>query len=214
MQPPHAPHFDGQRWSNAADDRIEVVPADPQWPRRFAEEAATIHRELGIDGLGIEHIGSTAVASLAAKPIIDILLLPPPGHDPHRLIEPLERLGYQYWSENPDTERLFFVKGMPPFGTGRTHHVHVMELAEASRRLLFRDWLRNHPEDARHYAQVKLDLAQRFPADREAYTRGKDGIVAQILGRALNPEEHPRTIAGNAPQAGEIQGPDAPLINR
>lgn len=206
--PPIAPVFDGQRWSNAEADSVEVVAADPAWPERFAKEAKAIADELSLPGLGIEHIGSTAVPGLDAKPIIDILLLPPQEIDPHRLIEPLERLGYQYWSENPDTTRMFFVKGMPPQGSGRTHHVHVMDLGEASRRLLFRDWLRNHPEDAQRYAQVKHQLARRFPTDREAYTDGKDDIVAQILGRALNPLERRRDPADNEPRGGEVQGQD------
>ncbi|MBB4865028.1 GrpB-like predicted nucleotidyltransferase (UPF0157 family) [Pseudomonas nitritireducens] len=206
--PPQAPEFDGQRWSNAEADRIEVVTADPSWPQRFAEEARVIADELNLPGLGIEHIGSTAVPGLDAKPIIDILLLPPPQSDPHRLIEPLQRLGYQYWSENPDTTRMFFVKGMPPLGSGRTHHVHVMDLGEASRRLLFRDWVRNHPEDAQRYAQVKHELARRYPTDRDAYTAGKDDVVAQILGRALNPPEHHRDREGDEPHGGEIHGQD------
>lgn len=208
--PPQTPEFDGQRWSNADEDRVEVVTADPHWPQRFAEEAEAIARAADLPGLGIEHIGSTAVPGLDAKPIIDILLLPPPGSDPHRLIEPLQGLGYQYWAENPDTSRMFFVKGMPPLGRGRTHHVHVMDLNEASRRLLFRDWLRTHPEDARLYARVKHEMARRFPTDRDAYTEGKDEVVAQILGRALNPPEHHRDRSGDAPQGGEIQGPDSP----
>ncbi|WP_034033129.1 GrpB family protein, partial [Pseudomonas aeruginosa] len=121
MSSPQPPRFDGQRWSNADDDRIEVLPADPAWPQRFAAEAEAIRTALALPGLGIEHVGSTAVPGLDAKPIIDILLLPPPGHDPQRLVAPLEGLGYQFWRENPNTQRMFFVKGMPPFGHGRTH---------------------------------------------------------------------------------------------
>lgn len=140
MSSPQPPRFDGQRWSNADDDRIEVLPADPAWPQHFAAEAEAIRTALALPGLGIEHVGSTAVPGLDAKPIIDILLLPPPGHDPQRLVAPLEGLGYQFWRENPNTQRMFFVKGMPPFGHGRTHHVHVMPLAQADRYLLFRDF--------------------------------------------------------------------------
>lgn len=91
---------------------------------------------------------------------------------------------------------MFFVKGMPPFGHGRTHHVHVMPLAQADRYLLFRDWLRNHPDDARLYAETKHALARRYPTDREAYTRGKDEVVARILGRALAATRHPMIQSG------------------
>lgn len=196
MSSPQPPRFDGQRWSNADDDRIEVLPADPAWPQHFAAEAEAIRTALALPGLGIEHVGSTAVPGLDAKPIIDILLLPPPGRDPQRLVAPLEGLGYQFWRENPNTQRMFFVKGMPPFGHGRTHHVHVMPLAQADRYLLFRDWLRNHPDDARLYAETKHALARRYPTDREAYTRGKDEVVARILGRALAATRHPMIQGG------------------
>jgi len=184
--PPQPPHFDGQHWSNADADRIEVAAADPGWAQRFAEEADTLRRALQLPDLAIEHIGSTAVPGLDAKPIIDMLLLPPPDYDRRSLIEPLERLGYQYWRENPKPERMFFVKGMPPFGNGRTHHVHLMEPDEVQRRLAFRDWLRSHPEDARRYAELKHELASRFPTDREAYTDGKSEVIAQILDQALS----------------------------
>ncbi|WP_034085416.1 GrpB family protein, partial [Pseudomonas aeruginosa] len=109
--------------------------------------------------------------------------------------EALQR-GYQFWRENPNTQRMFFVKGMPPFGHGRTHHVHVMPLAQADRYLLFRDWLRNHPDDAHLYAETKHALARRYPTDREAYTRGKDEVVARILGRALAATRHPMIQSG------------------
>ncbi|MFV3306135.1 GrpB family protein [Pseudomonas sp. NY15181] len=180
------PHFDGQHWSNADEDRVEVVAADPCWAQRFVEEAESIRGALQLPDLAIEHIGSTAVPGLDAKPIIDMLLLPPPGFDRSSLVEPLERLGYQYWRENPNPGRMFFVKGMPPFGNGRTHHIHLMESHEVQSRLAFRDWLRAQPDDARRYADVKRELARRFPTDREAYTDGKGEVIAQILRRALD----------------------------
>ena len=179
------PTFDGQRWSNAEADRIELAEANPDWPRRFAEEAGAIASALSLPGLKIEHFGSTAVPGLKAKPIIDILLLPPPDADWQSLVAPLEALGYQYWRDNPAPQRMFFVKGMPPRGQGRTHHVHVMNLADADRHLIFRNWLRNHPQDAAEYQRLKEQLAERFPTDREAYTQGKDELVARILGKAL-----------------------------
>lgn len=108
------PTFDGQRWSNAEADRIELAEANPDWPRRFAEEAGAIASALALPGLKIEHFGSTAVPGLKAKPIIDILLLPPPDADWRSLVAPLEALGYQYWRDNPAPQRMFFVKGMPP----------------------------------------------------------------------------------------------------
>jgi GrpB-like predicted nucleotidyltransferase (UPF0157 family) len=176
--------FDGQRWSNAEADRIGLVPADPTWAEEFAVEAAAIQAALGPAAVPIEHIGSTAVPGLAAKPIIDILLLAPAEWPRSTAINALQQLGYVYWAENPDPTHMFFIKGMPPFGARRTHHVHVHSAAESTRLLCFRDYLRAHPDTAAAYAQLKEQLAVAYPTNREAYTRGKDAFVADILARA------------------------------
>jgi GrpB-like predicted nucleotidyltransferase (UPF0157 family) len=110
-------------------DEIEVVSYDASWPTMFAEEAVRLRAVLDPNLIsGLEHFGSTAVAGLAAKPIIDILIAVPSLAEARRtFIEPLRRLDYVFWAENPKTDRLFFVKGMPPYGDRRTHHVHVTE---------------------------------------------------------------------------------------
>ena len=133
--------------------------------------------------VGIEHFGSTAVPGLAAKPIIDILIaVRSLARAKITMIEPILALGYVYWSENPKTDRMFFVKGMPPYGERRTHHVHITEPDGEmwQRRLAFRDYLRANPDEARRYEALKRDLAARFPADREAYTGAKTGTVEAI----------------------------------
>ena len=85
-----APTIDGQRWSNAAADRIGLSAPDPRWPARFAKEEAVIRSALDAGPeFRIEHFGSTAIPGLAAKPIIDIMLIPPPGENWRRLIGPL-----------------------------------------------------------------------------------------------------------------------------
>jgi len=132
----------------------------------------------------IEHFGSTAIPALAAKPIIDIMLIVPEVSLWPQLIAPMESLGYVYWAENPRRDRMFFVKGMPPFGTGRTHHVHVRAPDDSESELLFRDYLRGHPEEAVRYAGLKRDLAARFPADRDAYGNAKAEFVVGIAAKA------------------------------
>lgn len=177
--------FDGQRWSNAEADDVAIVPADPAWPAQFAAEAAAIQAALGRGGaVLIEHVGSTAVPGLAAKPVIDMLLMPPGDWPRDSVVSALQGIGYVYWAENPDPTRMFFVKGMPPFGSRRTHHVHVRSPAQAARLLRFRDYLRAHSDAATAYAHLKHQLAAAHPTDREAYTRGKDGFVSEILARA------------------------------
>src|SRR5471032_110049 len=110
-------------------DAMEIVDYDPRWPARFATEAPLVCAALGEQVIAIEHFGSTAVPGLAAKPIIDILVavrsLAAMGHAEAALAP----LGYVFWRDNPKKDRLFFVKGMPPHGTGRSHHVHVAELS-------------------------------------------------------------------------------------
>jgi len=76
---------------------------------------------------------------------------------------------------------MFFVKGMPPYGRRRSHHVHVRTSANTTAELAFRDWLRVHPADAARYAKLKRELVERFSSDREAYTAAKGGFIQEIL---------------------------------
>jgi GrpB-like predicted nucleotidyltransferase (UPF0157 family) len=177
---------DGLRWSNGEDDRIEIADYDPAWPTRFADEAAALRNVLPPDlDVAIEHFGSTAIAGLAAKPIIDIMLIVPARSRWSELVEPVQSLGYVHWGENPAPHHMFFVKGMPPFGTGRTHHVHVHRPEEASASIRFRDYLIAHPDEAARYAALKRELAQRFRTDRDAYTNHKAAFVAEILAKTV-----------------------------
>lgn len=176
---------DGIRWSNADADRIVLSEYNPQWTSLFAEEAQAIQTVIGNDfEYHIEHFGSTAIPGMTAKPIIDIMLVVPDQEVWSCLITRLEKLGYVYWADNPQTDRMFFVKGMPPYGTGRTHHVHVRKKPDDE--ILFRDYLISHPEEASRYEQLKRDLAKRYPTAREAYTNGKSELVKEILERALS----------------------------
>ena len=175
---------DGRRFSNAEEDRVELVAYDPRWPSMFETEAGRLRTALtGLD-LGpfrLEHFGSTAIPGIAAKPIIDIMLIAADQSRWPGVIEPIRSLGYVYWADNPRRDRMFFVKGMPPFGTGRTHHVHVHTPEDARAALVFRDHLRRNPDAVEHYARLKRELEARHPTDREAYTEGKAEFVAEIV---------------------------------
>jgi GrpB-like predicted nucleotidyltransferase (UPF0157 family) len=175
---------DDEGRSSAAEDRIELVAPDHSWSRQFDLEAAALRSVLGSrQDIRFEHFGSTAVPDLRAKPIIDILLIHSNPEDWPHFIKPLEGLGYVFWAENPRHDQMFFVKGMPPFGCRRTHHVHVRTPKDADRELLFRDLLRTDLAVAREYERLKQDLAQRYATDRDAYTFGKTEFVARALGR-------------------------------
>lgn len=165
-------------------DDIEIVAYDPAWPSMFEAEAARLRGMLdGTLVAGLEHFGSTAIPGLAAKPVIDILIAVRSLAEARgSFIDPLRQLGYVFWAENPRIDRLFFVKGMPPYGERRTHHVHVTEPdGELWQRLLFRDYLRANPAAARRYERLKHELAQRFRSDREAYTEAKSAFVEEIM---------------------------------
>jgi GrpB-like predicted nucleotidyltransferase (UPF0157 family) len=164
-------------------DEVVIVEYDPRWVNMFEDEAEKIAEVLSRDlVVGIEHIGSTAVPGLATKPIIDLLV------SVHSLvvakqvaISPLEKLGYAYWLDNPDSQRMFFVKGLPP-NSPRTHHIHMVKSDSIlQERLLFRDYLRAHPDEAVCYAELKRHLAQQFSTNREAYTNGKTEYVRSIM---------------------------------
>jgi GrpB-like predicted nucleotidyltransferase (UPF0157 family) len=167
-------------------DEVIIVDYNPVWKLLFIEEVTSIRNVL--DGTlitRIEHFGSTAVPGLAAKPIIDILIgVRLLSQAKQAAISPLESLGYAYWRDNPDPQRMFFVKGLPP-NSPRTHHIHMVEPDSILwERLLFRDYLCQHPKEAKNYAQLKRQLAQRFSSDREAYTQGKTEYILSVMKKA------------------------------
>ncbi|MDO8980523.1 MAG: GrpB family protein [Afipia sp.] len=167
-------------------DEVEIVNYNPHWPALFDEEAERLRAMLDPSLIvGLEHFGSTAVPGLSAKPIIDILIAVRSLADAQAtFVEPLRNLDYVYWADNPKTDRMFFVKGMPPFGSRRSHHVHVTEPhGEMWQRLGFRDYLRAHPEEAGTYERLKRRLAAEYRADREAYTDAKSAYIESVMRR-------------------------------
>jgi GrpB-like predicted nucleotidyltransferase (UPF0157 family) len=169
-------------------DEVEIVNYDPRWPILFDEEASRLRATLDPSLIvGLEHFGSTAIPGLSAKPIIDILIAVRSLADAQAsFVKPLRNLDYVYWAENPRKDRLFFVKGMPPFGSRRSHHVHVTEPhGELWQRLAFRDYLRAHPEEAAIYEQLKRRLATEHKRDREAYTDAKSAYVESVMRKVI-----------------------------
>jgi GrpB-like predicted nucleotidyltransferase (UPF0157 family)/protein associated with RNAse G/E len=167
-----------------------LQPYDPLWPHLYAEEAVRIAAALGDWALAIEHIGSTAVPGLAAKPIIDIGVAVRNFEEATRCINPLAALGYLYLGEQGIPRRHYFVKGSTE---NRTHHLHMVEPDSVDWRqhLAFRDYLRKHPTVAQEYAALKERLAAQFPTDRRLYTQAKAGLIAKVLRQAL-PESWPQ----------------------
>ncbi len=190
----HITHV-SQRWSNSEQDSVELSAPDLNWPGRFLSEAIALQSTLGSAFPHvIHHVGSTAVPGLAAKPIIDIILEVPNPHDWPSLIEPLQQLGYGYWADNPDTDTMFFVKGMPPFGVGRTHHIHVLTPNATQPKLRFRDYLIAHDDEARRYEALKRDLVVKYRYDRDGYTNAKSEYIQQVLRTAEKECSNPLSI--------------------
>ncbi|WP_084419445.1 GrpB family protein [Henriciella litoralis] len=165
-------------------DEIEIAPYDPDWPAAFERERSRLAAALSdVAILDLVHFGSTAIADMPAKPIIDMLMIVPDLATARDVLpERLNPLGYDFWADNPKTDRLFFVRGMPPRGVKRTHHLHVCEPdSELHQRLAFQDYLNAHPGEAAAYADLKKDLAVRHRIDREAYTRAKQGFIDRIM---------------------------------
>ncbi len=166
-----------------------VVDYDPQWPILYEEEKDRILGLIGRLVVAIEHIGSTAVPGLGAKPIIDIMVAVHRLADAEECVEPLRSIGYEYVPEYNDIipERRYFHKGP---AEARTHHLHVVELASDfwERHLLFRDFLRTHPEEAEQYYDLKKELATHYRSDREAYTEAKTAFIESVVDKARTEE--------------------------
>ena len=107
---------------------VFVVPYDPRWPSLFALESSLVEAAVGPWVEGVEHVGSTAVPGLDAKPVIDLMAGVRDVRSAVRCIRPLEEIGYSYWAENPNPDRMLFVRFADAAHTSRTHNLHVVEV--------------------------------------------------------------------------------------
>lgn len=162
-------------------DPVEVVPYDPAWPDAFGAWRDRLVAALGSTARRIEHVGSTAVPGLAAKPVIDIQVSVLDAADEAAFRPALEGLGLPLRAREPG-HRYF----RPPRGHPREVQVHVCDAAGEWERihLLFRDYLRAHPAACEDYAALKQGLAGRFRGDRVAYNEAKSGFILELLERA------------------------------
>ncbi|MDA8373839.1 MAG: GrpB family protein [Actinomycetota bacterium] len=161
-------------------DPIVVVDWDPAWPHAFQELAEPLRRATQGLGAKVEHVGSTAVDGLAAKPIIDIdVVLRSPASIPEAIAR-LGRLGYRHQGDHGIPGREAFA--WPPWA--KRHHLYLVVAGSEPHlnHIAFRDHLRSHPEDAAAYAALKRHLAHSFRHHRAAYTEGKSAFVRGILG--------------------------------
>ena len=160
---------------------VTLAEYDPQWPALFDREAARIRAVLGGTAVRVEHVGSTSVPGLAAKPIIDIVLAVPDSADEAAYVPAMEAAGYTLWSREPDWFEHRMFKGPD---TDINLHVFTAGAAEIDRMLLFRDWLRVNDADRAAYLQVKRDLAKRTWRHVQHYADAKSVVVEEIIARA------------------------------
>ena len=161
---------------------VIIADYDPRWPTMFESERTLLTQAIGDTALDIQHIGSTSVPGLAAKPIIDIVIVVANLDEAReRCVEPLSDLAYRYVPEYEVVmpERLYFDRGEPS-----SHHIHMVEPGSDfwKRHLLFRDYLREHPEVARDYAILKRRLAREHGTDVDGYTEAKSEFIRSIEG--------------------------------
>ena len=160
---------------------VLVVDYDPAWPRQFEGEAKKIRTALGERALLLEHAGSTSVPGLAAKPIIDIVLVVSDSSDEAAYVPPLEAAGYVLRIREPDWYQHRLLKGIDP---AVNLHVFSPGCEEIERMLLMRDWLRAHDDDREFYARAKRELAERTWKYTQNYADAKTPVVQEILARA------------------------------
>jgi GrpB-like predicted nucleotidyltransferase (UPF0157 family) len=163
-------------------DPITVLSYDPVWPEIFRQLGAQLRAALGGVALRIDHIGSTAVPGLAAKPIVDVQISVERLEPVEPFRSPLEAAGFVYRASNTERTKRYFRE--PP-GQRRTH-VHVRRAGSFSEQfaLLFRDFLRADPAAALDYGRRKVVLAARFAHDRHGYLDAKIPIIWDVLRRA------------------------------
>jgi len=163
-------------------DPVTISTYQPEWPRRFANLAGKLRAELGDVAMRIDHIGSTAVVGLAAKPIVDIQISVAELEPLAAFRGPLEQLGYVYRADNPDRTKRYFRESP---GARRTHiHVRRSGTQAEQAALLFRDYLRSHADDAAQYEDRKRELAERHRDDRRLYTEAKSSFIEEAMQRA------------------------------
>ncbi|HWA63984.1 MAG TPA: GrpB family protein [Caulobacteraceae bacterium] len=161
---------------------VRLDPYDPAWPAQFAREEAKIRAALGDGALVLEHVGSTSIPGMAAKPILDILLAVADSADEGAYVPALEAQGYRLHIREPDWHEHRLLKGEAPVVN---LHVFTRGSAEIARMLGFRDRCRTHPEEFELYLSTKRALASRTWRYVQHYANAKGEVVEAIISRAL-----------------------------
>ena len=157
---------------------VRLEAYTPEWKRYFEWEKDALQVVLGSNVLDIQHVGSTSIPGMPAKPIVDIAIAVADFEEARACIPLIESHGYEYKGEFGIPHRHYFVKGDP-----RLFHIHMCEIDSIvwQNQLLFRDYLVRHKDKAKDYAQLKQQLALKYPNDREAYLDGKASFIEEVI---------------------------------
>ena len=168
---------------------IVLADYDDSWPEKYEEHASLIRDALGETAISIEHVGSTSVPGIAAKPIIDVLVVVEDSSDESRYLPALIRAGYELRVREPEWNEHRMLR-TPEFDV----HIHVFSLgcAEIGRMLAFRDRLRRSPPDRVRYESLKRELAKKDWPDMNAYAAAKTELVESILAEDSRSPLHDR----------------------
>jgi len=166
-----------------------IVDYDIRWPDIYEEEKQRIIDVAGYRILGIEHIGSTAVVGLDAKPIIDLMVGVKGASDADEFLPLLRQIGYQQVIRQRGDSEWYYCLGkviVAEEEQPRNFHLHLMKFGSETwkRHILFRDFLRNHPEVAKKYDKLKRTLAAKYGFDRESYTNAKTEFITSVVTQA------------------------------
>lgn len=186
---PYAPNSDSTVPVNTRtpiNGNVLIVDYDPTWPEMFRREEARIRGALGERALLVEHIGSTAVPGLPAKPCIDIMLAVADSADEPAYVPDLEAAGYVLRIREPEWNEHRVFKGRE---INLNLHVWTIDDPELKRHRDFRDWLRLHKDDRDRYAEAKRSLGSETWSTMQDYAEAKNDIVAEIQGRIRKAQE-------------------------
>ena len=159
---------------------MQLVDYNPEWQKMFEQEKKLIESVLYSEELiDIQHIVSTAITTIKSKPIVDIAVLVTPDEYTQSYVRPLTQIGYTFYPESSSSERLFFRKGDPV-----QFHLSLTQEGKTpyyERQILFRDYLNAHPDLAKEYETLKLELLKTDPDAKQVYTDGKFSFISKIL---------------------------------
>ena len=167
-----------QRLLGLKRGELRVSPYKEEWKNLFEIEKKNIEEAIGDDIKDIQHVGSTSIPGMPAKPILDIAIAVKDFEEARICIKPLCNMGYTFKGENGIPRRHYFLKG-----ESCTHHIHLLEKdsEEWEKLILFRDYLRTHQNTAEEYKKLKRNLSEKLQGDRKAYQAAKTDFVEAVI---------------------------------